>query len=449
MHDSRRAGEGGGPRSTTAPAEPTYEGYEPLSEAEVPARLAAMPDIAARLGGEPSAWDVREVGDGNLNYVYIVTGPGPSGEGGSVCVKQALPYVRLVGESWPLPLSRSFFEHAALTREAHDSGHVPAIVRFEPDQALIVMENLDRHVIWRKALIARERHETAAPTLGRFAAETLFRSSDLALEPAVKKAEVALFSGNVEICRISEDLIFTDPYREHELNRFTPGLEETVAAIRADAEWKRAIQTLKWDFMTRAEALLHGDLHSGSVMVSPAGSDPFDGGEDVRVIDSEFAFYGPMGFDVGAMIANLLLNHCAQPGHGDGAEGHQGWLLAQIERFWAAFAQRFGELWRAERRGTAFMPALFEDQGDAQAAETLLAERLERIERDAIGFAGAKMARRILGLAHVEDLESLPEATRLPLERHALRLAREMIVGRESFGGVAAIRERARATAGD
>ena len=40
---------------------------------------------------------VREVGDGNINFVYILEGPA-----GALCLKQALPYVRVVGEDWPL-----------------------------------------------------------------------------------------------------------------------------------------------------------------------------------------------------------------------------------------------------------------------------------------------------------------------------------------------------------
>ena len=56
-------------------------------------------------------WKVREVGDGNLNLVFVVEGP-KSG----VVLKQALPYVRLVGESWPLSVRRAFFEHQALAR---------------------------------------------------------------------------------------------------------------------------------------------------------------------------------------------------------------------------------------------------------------------------------------------------------------------------------------------
>lgn len=58
--------------------------------------------------------------------------------------------------------------------------------------------------------------------------------------------------------------------------------------------------------MTKSQALLHGDLHTGSIMVTDS---------QTRVFDPEFAFYGPMGFDIGAIIGNLLLNFAAQEGH--------------------------------------------------------------------------------------------------------------------------------------
>ena len=77
--------------------------YRALTPETVPDYLAAYPDLVKRLGGKKNEWHVKEVGDGNLNLVFIVTGPE-----GKLCVKQALPYVRLVGESWPLPLSRAF-----------------------------------------------------------------------------------------------------------------------------------------------------------------------------------------------------------------------------------------------------------------------------------------------------------------------------------------------------
>ncbi|MBV8697735.1 MAG: S-methyl-5-thioribose kinase, partial [Bradyrhizobium sp.] len=84
--------------------------YRVLKEADLRDYLWRLPAIAARLGGRPDVWSVSEVGDGNLNLVFIVKGPD-----GGIAVKQALPYVRLVGESWPLPLSRAHYEHLALT----------------------------------------------------------------------------------------------------------------------------------------------------------------------------------------------------------------------------------------------------------------------------------------------------------------------------------------------
>ena len=65
------------------------------------------------------------------------------------------------------------------------------------------------------------------------------------------------------------------------------------------------------------------------------------GTEDVRVIDPEFAFYGPMAFDTGALFANLFLNLFAQDGHGEGAAIYQDWLFEQIDRCCARFAALF------------------------------------------------------------------------------------------------------------
>ena len=74
-------------------------GYAPLTETSLHALLSGVPVCRDLLDGDPIDWNIREVGDGNLNLVFIVTS-----RAGGVVVKQALPYVRLVGESWPLPV---------------------------------------------------------------------------------------------------------------------------------------------------------------------------------------------------------------------------------------------------------------------------------------------------------------------------------------------------------
>jgi 5-methylthioribose kinase len=88
-------------------------GYAPLNDASLRALVCGVPGCLELLKGDPSYWKIREVGAGNLNLVFIVT----SGAAG-VVVKQALHYVRLVGESWPLPLDRAHFEHEALKTQA-------------------------------------------------------------------------------------------------------------------------------------------------------------------------------------------------------------------------------------------------------------------------------------------------------------------------------------------
>jgi 5-methylthioribose kinase len=138
-------------------------------------------------------------------------------------------------------------------------------------------------------------------------ARTLFHSSDLALPAAEKKERVAAFAGNTALCRITEDLIFTEPYMAAEQNRWTrPWLDSLAAEIRQDLDLHVAISRLKLKFLSATEAMIHGDLHTGSIMVTQ---------EETRIIDPEFAFYGPMGFDIGAVLGNLLMNYFANEGH--------------------------------------------------------------------------------------------------------------------------------------
>jgi 5-methylthioribose kinase len=413
------------------------ERYFPLSNSSLPEFLEDVPEVDSLLGSDRSRWIAREVGDGNLNAVYIVRG-----EAGSLIVKQALPYLRLVGKAWPLPLERSYFEYLALTEEAAHAGNlVPKIYHFDKEMAAIVMEYLFPHIILRKGFIRGVVYPRLADDLAEFAAQTLFKTSDLYLPAATKKARLQIFCANTELCKITEDLVFTDPYRQAKLNRWTsPELDATAADFRRDTELKVAVQRLKFKFLSSAEALIHGDLHSGSVMVTP---------EETRVIDPEFAFYGPMGFDVGALIGNLLLAYFSQTGH-ERAPGrrdeYREWLLTLIEKFWHGFSSRFLALWATSPLGDAFTGKLFDspDERPAMAAERH--RFVSNLFEDSLRFAGTKMIRRILGLAHVEDLESIEnKRVRAACELKALALARTLVLEAPSFGQINLVTAAARA----
>ena len=110
--------------------------FEALKPETLPQRLGALPALRNKIG-DPASWRVREVGDGNLNLVFIV-----EGETGAAVVKQALPYVRLVGESWPLPVRRAFFEHLDDRSQDARDGPERQALRWETPQAVIVAKQL-------------------------------------------------------------------------------------------------------------------------------------------------------------------------------------------------------------------------------------------------------------------------------------------------------------------
>lgn len=409
--------------------------FEALGIETLPARLGGNAALQARIGADSSRWSVREVGDGNLNLVFIVTG-----ETGSAIVKQALPYVRLVGESWPLPLKRSFFEYHALKRQAaRDPGMVPEIDFFDEAQAIIVMEYLTPHVILRRALIEGRQLPRIGRDLGLFCARTLFRGSDLAMPTREKKADVALFADNVELCDITENLVFSDPYFEATLNRHTtPQLDGLVEELRRDRDLKVEAQRLKHLFSAKAETLCHGDLHTGSVMVTD---------EDTRVIDPEFAFYGPISFDVGMLLANFWMSYFSQEGHEAEAgrrDAMRAYLMDTVETIWDTFRTEFSALWRSERKGILYQASLFENRGDPLGAEQALTIVLDDIWREMLGFAGVEMHRRILGLAHNADFETIADPDRRAIcESKALKLGRHLAVNRERISSLADIRATA------
>ena len=104
-------------------------------------------------------------------------------------------------------------------------GAVPAVLHHNEFLALVAMELLEPHIIMRRGLVAGITYPRFVEDISTFLARTLFFGSDLAVPAAEKKEGIAAFAGNHALCKITEDLIFTDPYRVAEQNRWTcPGL---------------------------------------------------------------------------------------------------------------------------------------------------------------------------------------------------------------------------------
>ncbi|WP_145513362.1 S-methyl-5-thioribose kinase [Yersinia massiliensis] len=356
-----------------------------------------------------------EIGDGNLNLVFKIRDAAGVSQ---VIVKQALPYVRCVGESWPLTLDRARIEaETLLTHSQFCPDHTVNVLHHDAELAVMVQEDLSDHQIWRSELIQGKYYPQAASQLGEYLAQTLFHTSDFYQSAQAKKAAVSRYT-NPELCQITEDLFFTDPYIDHERNNFDPALLPEVLALRQDQALKLAVASLKHRFLTKAEALLHGDIHSGSIFVAEGR---------LKAIDAEFGFYGPIGFDIGTALGNLLLNYCGLPGLAgprDAAAGREQ-RLADIHLIWDTFAHRFLVLSQEKTQDSVLA-----SPGYAQ-------QFLQQVWVDTVGYCGSELIRRTIGLAHVADLDNIAdEEMRRACQRQSLRLGATLILAAPHIDGI-------------
>ncbi len=87
--------------------------------------LAGVPDLKALFGARAG----RLVDQPRSATAISIWSSSSRAQAAGVAVKQALPYVRLVGESWPLPLSRAHYEYLSLSKQAQLApGLVPALL---------------------------------------------------------------------------------------------------------------------------------------------------------------------------------------------------------------------------------------------------------------------------------------------------------------------------------
>ncbi|KAG2305010.1 hypothetical protein Bca52824_033661 [Brassica carinata] len=407
----------------------SLEEFKPLNEESLVEYIKATPSLSSRLGDKyEEDLVIKEVGDGNLNFVFIVVG-----STGSLVIKQALPYIRCIGESWPMTKERAYFEATTLRKHGGLSpDHVPEVYHFDRTMALIGMRYLEPpHIILRKGLVAGIEYPFLAEHMSDYMAKTLFFTSLLYHDTTEHKRAVTEFCGNVELCRLTEQVVFSDPYRVSSFNRWTsPFLDDDAKAVREDSALKLEIAELKSMFCERSQALIHGDLHTGSVMVTQ---------DSTQVIDPEFSFYGPMGFDIGAYLGNLVLAFFAQDGHaaeGNDRKEYKQWILRTIEQTWNMFNKRFIALWDQNKdgHGEAYLADIY---NSTEVMQLVQENYMRNLFHDSLGFGAAKMIRRIVGVAHVEDFESIKEdEERAVCERKALEFGKMLLKERRKFKGI-------------
>ena len=363
---------------------------------------------------EEAKLSVNEIGTGNMNYVFQVF---DIESGKKLILKQAVPYARSVGESFPMSLDRMKIEAGALElQNKFAMGTVPKLYHSDEEMALIVMEDLSDFEVLRKGMIGMKKYRGIDEDISSFMANLAFYTSNLYLD-SEKKRRLAKEFANENLIKITEDVIFTDPFYRCKRNRINPELLSYVEKkFLPDKNMQLEVAKLRYNFMTEAQSLVHGDLHTGSIFVKNSTA---------KIFDSEFSFYGPSAFDIGLLSAHFILNYISWSGkelEGKKIQDYRDYLLETLVSIYDKFFEKFSSLWNRE--------------GVNIGADIVGYKRyyLEKLFTDALGYAGIVIARRILGLTHVEDIDGIKNLkNRAKVQEQGLEITKMLLKYRHKF----------------
>ena len=351
---------------------------------------------------------VKEIGDGNINYIFKVEN---KIDGKSIVLKQADKLLRSSGR--PLDLTRSKIEANILRIENDLAPHfVPEIYFYDEIMCVLAMEDISEYKNLRTDLIAGKIFPNFADNISEFLSRTLLLTTDLFMNKFEKKKNVKEFI-NPELCDISECLVFTEPYdNNRNRNIITAGNEEFVEnTLYKNEDLHFAILKLREKFMNYSQSLIHGDLHSGSIFINEKG---------IKIIDPEFSFYGPMAYDIGNVIGNLYFPlYRAQFFMEDSKKKEEfiNWLEKCILDIPILFSKKCKLLWEKYSNDKLLKNKKFRDY------------YIENIIKDSLAYAGTEIIRRTVGDTKVLELTSLENSEKkLELERDLINKAVSMII---------------------
>ena len=194
-----------------------YDTYFLMKENEVPEYVKTKyPDYFA-----PDAkLEVKEIGDGNLNYVFRVVDPAT---GKSIIVKQAGEALRISAEMHVSTDRNRIESEILILQDKYAPGLVPKIYGYDTVMCACTMEDLSDHALMRYALMRHETFPRFAEDISTFMVNTLLMTTDVVMEHKEKKALVKSFI-NPELCEITEDLVLMEPYNDinHRNNVYPP-----------------------------------------------------------------------------------------------------------------------------------------------------------------------------------------------------------------------------------
>ena len=224
-------------------------------------------------------------GEGNMNVVLRV-----KTDQRSFILKQSRPFVQKY-QQIEAPLNRIEVEYRfyEAIQETSITSHIPEILRFDPKNYLMQIEDLgqceDMTFCYRDRSIAQEILEKLINIAG--AIHEVSHLND--------------FPENMALRKLNHQHIFVLPFLEDngfQLNDVQQGLQELSLPYKRDYAIKAVVNKLGDMYLSKGNVLIHGDYYPGSWMRLK---------NEVYIIDPEFSFIGFREFDLGVMTAHLIM----------------------------------------------------------------------------------------------------------------------------------------------
>ena len=248
------------------------------------------------LGRDECLVALSSPGEGNMNRTLRADLGGRS-----LILKQSTSFVVKYPEI-PAPAERIEVE-AAFYRAIADSAAsaaLPGVIGFDADHRLLALEDLGEATDYTDlytgtGVLAAAGVPAELPALAAWLGTLHATPIDV--------ADRAIFE-NGAMRALNHAHIFEipfDPNNGLDLNAITPGLGDEAKRLQSDRSIRPRIAALGTRYLadgSPGDVLLHGDYYPGSWLRHADG---------IKIIDPEFAFIGPPEFDIGVLLAHMVL----------------------------------------------------------------------------------------------------------------------------------------------
>lgn len=248
--------------------------------------------ITISMVGEGTA---EEDGDGYVNFIFRV-----QSEKEAYVLKQGLPFGRMTGE--PMNMERTKLEYDAMRiYYAIVPEYVPFLKFMDEENNVFVMEDVSYLKVSRFQFNKNILFPSFGKQCGEFIAKTNFYTSEYYLDRK-EYGDLQVRFSNVEQRNIMENGMFLERFGTGDDTSLGAEFEQFCRDMSHDKRYVSELYKIRRTYMSHADCLIHSDLHTSNIFVSE---------DKMKVIDMEFAFMGPFGYDLGYLAGNLISQYCA------------------------------------------------------------------------------------------------------------------------------------------